>query len=300
MMTNSKSKPCVAVRPPTSVPFLQNCRSIPAALLLCLCLGQIGRAQVSDSNAPDDEEPLPRTDWSEVIRQTSEEYKLFMDNDRSEPLSLQMKPVLRWGNNVRGTPDAFTYFWIANGRPEAVACIYMGGNDSIWHCFGSLSRGGLIAQRKGVRVWHPAQPGVTFHAVPDAPVPDESAKVRLRQMKTTARRFSAVLVGWGEPWMNEPLRMLPRELYRYQSKNPDLLDGAVFGFVQGTDPEALLLLEAVREKSGPQWQYALARRTNGEVTVDYEGKTVWKAPVFLVPANDPSKTFIELGESVNQ
>ena len=115
-----------------------------------------------------------------------------------------------------------------------------------------------------------------------------------------ARRFSAVLVGW--PWApkNEPLRMLPRELYRYQSKNPDLLDGAVFGFVQGTDPEALLLLEAVREESGLQWQYALARRTNGEVTVDYDGRTVWKAPVFLVPANDPSKTFIELGESVNR
>ena len=99
--------------------------------------------------------------------------------------------------------------------------------------------------------------------------------------------------------MNEPLRMLPRELYRYQSKNPDLLDGAVFGFVQGTDPEVLLLLEAVREKSGPQWQYALSRRTCGEVTADFDGKTVWKAPV-LVTANDPSKTYIELGELPNR
>lgn len=272
---------------------------ISATLFIGLCLGRIVCAQVSGAKAPGDDQPLPRTDWSEVIRKSADEYKLFMDDDRRKPLSLQRKPVLRWGNITRSTADGYTYFWIADGRPEAVACIYMRWQQTIWHCFGSLSRGRLVGERNGQRVWYPQQPGVTFQSVPDAPVPANTAKARIRQMKAFTRRFSAVLVGWGEdPPMNEPLRLLPRELYRYESQDPDLLDGAVFVFVQGTDPEVLLLLEAVRVESAFVWQYALARRTSGAVEVQYQGKTVWKTSVFH-PASDPEETYIELPYAVD-
>ena len=272
---------------------------ISASLLMCLCLGQIGRAQVSDSKAPDDEEPLPRTDWSEVIRKSADEYKLFMDDDRRKPLNLQKKPVLRWGNITRHTADGYTYLWIADGRPEAVSCIYMRRQQTIWHCFGSLSRGRLVGERNDQRVWYPQQPGVTFQAVPDAPVPANTAKARIRQMKAFTRRFSAVLIGpGGDLSMNDPLRLLPRELYRYESQDPDLLDGALFAFVEGTDPESLLLLEAVRVESAFVWQYALARRTSGAVEVQYQGKTVSKT-VVSYPARDPEETYIELPYAVD-
>ena len=154
-----------------------------------------------------------------------------------------------------------------------------------------------MGERNGQRVWYPQQPGVTFHSVPDAPVPANTAKARIRQMKAFTRRFSAVPVGWN-PSANQPLRLLPRELYRYESQDPNLLDGAIFAFVEGTDPEALLLLEAVRVELAFVWQYALARRTSGAVEVQYQGKTVWKTVVYH-PATDPERTYIELPYAVD-
>ncbi|NQT13052.1 MAG: hypothetical protein HQ582_09910, partial [Planctomycetes bacterium] len=147
-----------------------------------------------------------------------------------------------------------------------------------------------IAERNGKRVWYPRRPGVTFTAVPDAPAPADSRIARLREMKMLARRFSSVLVGWDSAPTNEPLRLLPRELYRYETEGPEVLDGAVFAFVQGTDPEALLLLEAVQVASGHQWQYAPVRRTSAAVYVRYRDKVVWSVPQHH-PAVDPSQTF---------
>ena len=47
---------------------------------------------------------------------------------------------------------------------------------------------------------------------------------------------------------------LPQPLYRYESTDPDVLDGAVFGFVTsaGTDLEALVVIEA-RKPSPHRW-----------------------------------------------
>lgn len=39
----------------------------------------------------------------------------------------------------------------------------------------------------------------------------------------------------------------------------ELIDAALFAFVEGTDPEALLLLEARTTEGGHAWHYALAR-----------------------------------------
>ena len=39
------------------------------------------------------------------------------------------------------------------------------------------------------------------------------------------------------------LRLLATPLYRYRDTSPEGSDGALFAFVQGTDPEVLLLVE---------------------------------------------------------
>jgi hypothetical protein len=38
--------------------------------------------------------------------------------------------------------------------------------------------------------------GVEFRDVPDAPAPDDSPAMRLRQMKSLAERFTTTLMGW--------------------------------------------------------------------------------------------------------
>ncbi len=116
---------------------------------------------------------------------------MFRKTADKTPLVLQAKPILRWANNTRLTEDGFTYLWIGQGRPEAVACIYSWGPDRIRHNFQSLSRGPLEAERDGRRVWNPAQAGVEFRSVPDAAKPTDLPAARLRQMKAIAEAFAA-------------------------------------------------------------------------------------------------------------
>lgn len=90
--------------------------------------------------------------------------------------------------------------------------------------------------------------------------------------------------------------MLPRPLYRYeltddQVKSGPTIDGAVFAFVMGTDPESLLLLEAVREADGSKWRYAFARRTSGELDGRHRGKVVWTAARYPYERDERSAHF---------
>ena len=68
---------------------------------------------------------------------------------------------------------------------------------------------------------------------------------------------------------------MPQPLYRFEKTSSDLLDGALFSLVNGTDPEVLLLIEARRTANGFQWQYALARLSTRELQVTYDGQKVW-------------------------
>ena len=85
------------------------------------------------------------------------------------------------------------------------------------------------------------------------------------------------------------LRLLPQPLYRYESTDPDVLDGALFAYVTsaGTDPEALLLFEARKPSpnDSAKWHYAIARFTDLQLSVRHKGDEVFTAP--LIPVNSP-------------
>jgi hypothetical protein len=96
---------------------------------------------------------------------------------------------------------------------------------------------------------------------------------------------------------NWELRLLTQPLYRYKSTDPDVLDGALFAFVTsaGTDPEALLILEARKPASNrdPVWHYALARFTDLNLIVRHKGQTVFTAPFVphTAPQQDPKHRY---------
>jgi hypothetical protein len=102
-------------------------------------------------------------------------------------------------------------------------------------------------------------------------------------MKAIAARFKATMTGWqGDNTDQEELRLLPRPLYRYELKNakepdPNLLDGALFAYVQGTDPEVVLVLEAIGTAEKAVWQYAFVRATSGGLEVKLGREVVWTA-----------------------
>jgi len=221
-----------------------------------------------------------------LIDATAERYRLRPASDAQAPLDPQV--AIRWRNPTRGgQANAILVLWVHDGRPAAAASVFALGQ--LRHEFISLSRtAGLVAHDGDKLVWSPTIAGVRFQEVTDAPIPAETPVARLRQMKELVRRFSATLTGWkSSESQHEELRLLPQPLYRYDLKaakttHPELRDGAVFAFAQGTDPEALLLLEAVAEGDHPpSWQYAFARATSGGLEAQLDGKLAWKVEQLL-------------------
>jgi hypothetical protein len=193
-------------------------------------------------------------------------------------------PVIRWRNVVRGQEgEAMMVVWSLGGRPVAMAGIYP-WNGKMIHEFDSLSRAKKLTAREKDRViWSPEEAGVEFKEVPKAPKPARTAAERLRQMKAIAEGFKATMTGWAEDNSDqEALRLLPRALHRYdlanvKDRDPKLIDGGLFAFVLGTDPEVVLMLEAIGTAEAADWQYAFARATSGGLEVKLGTDVVWSA-----------------------
>jgi hypothetical protein len=225
---------------------------------------------------------------NELIEKSVAWYDVFPAEDSTIPLSPQ--PVMRWRNVTRGQEgEAIMVVWPHNGRPVAIASIYP-WEGQMSHEFDLLSREAkLIARDKDRVIWSPKTAGVEFKDVPAAPKPAKTQAERLRQMKAIAERFKATMTGWqGDDADREELRLLPRALYRYDLKNakdadPNLLDGALFAYVQGTDPEVVLVLEAIGTAKESVWQYAFVRATSGGLEVKLGREAVWTAA--KAPAN---------------
>ncbi|MGI8980961.1 MAG: hypothetical protein ACR2FY_17170 [Pirellulaceae bacterium] len=247
-------------------------RNLCLALLLLLTAVSPRFARGEDTAAE------PKT-LRELLDASTKWYEVSPDADAKEPA--QTLVALRWANNARGSEDGMTLLFIHEGRPLAAVCVYPWAKR-LEHDFESLSRGKIMAKRDGAVVWQPQQAGVTFADLPDAPAPEGTKTLRLRQMKGLAEKFKATMLGWKvDSTDREELRLLSRPLYRYGPKEgSDLMDGAVFAFVMGTDPEVILLLEAVKGKGAAKWQYGFARRTSGELEARLGEAVVWKAARF--------------------
>ncbi len=227
-----------------------------------------------------------------MVEQSIGWYQVFSDASAAEAMAPQR--VLRWQNGTRGTQESDGVFvlWVHEGRPEASASIFP-FEGLIHYELVSLSRGSkLVARDDGRVIWSPATPGVAFKDIPGAPAPADTPAARLKQMKGLADRFKVALIGRkADKSDREELRLLPRPLYRHElgeAPGPDAgrIDGGVFAFVQGTDPEAILLLEAAHPDGSPRWQFAFARATSGGLEARLDKSVVW-AVDSLVGSTEP-------------
>ena len=260
------------------------------ALLLTLFIG-LASATSAPVRAEGAVPAEPKT-LREFIDASTKWYEIFPDSESKEPA--EAITALRWANNTRGSEDGMTLLYVHKGRPLAAACVFPWAKR-LEHDFESLSRGKIVGRKEGAVVWQPQEAGVTFADIPGAPAPEATRAARLRQMKTLAEKFRATLLGWKvDNTDREELRLLSRALYRYEPKDGDVIDGAVFAFVMGTDPEVLLLIEAIREKDAAKWQYAFARRTSGELEARLGETVVWNAKRFATQ-NNPRLPHFTLG-----
>lgn len=192
-------------------------------------------------------------------------------------LDLVPAPVLRWSNPVAGSIHGCVFLWTENGRPRAVASVYKWFDpfDHVGYEFHSLAEGALEASRGDRVCWEPTKAGIEFTAVPDADPPAESSTARLLQMRRIAHRFTASRTDREET--KRELRLLRQPLHRYADREGGRLDGALFCFVEGTDPEAFLLIESRVGDGGPTWQYAAARMNSIQLDLALDGRDVWRA-----------------------
>lgn len=100
-----------------------------------------------------------------------------------------------------------------------------------------------------------------------AETPASTEKQRLSQLRSLARRFTASEVYGSD---SASLRLLTQPLDRYTDASQGVVDGAVFTFAYGTNPELMLLLEAEET----QWRYALSRMAWAELTVKFDGTEI--------------------------
>jgi hypothetical protein len=233
------------------------------------------------ADAPAEEEPndSAAARWLPVFDRVAAEYDLSAGG--SQKLQLFARPVYKWTRaDADGGNNGAIYVWTGQGCAEAVACFWRSTNGegklSVAHELHSLSPDVLTSERGGPNRWQP-KAGVPRQVVPEAPVPAATATARLQQMRAIGRNFSARTVSSKDE--RTELRLLTQPLYRYESTNPDVTDGAMFAFVctVGTDPEVFLLLESRATAEGPRWHYALARFSHMNLYVNYKGREVWQA-----------------------
>jgi hypothetical protein len=103
----------------------------------------------------------------------------------------------------------------------------------------------------------------------------------LRQLRELAKGFAARQTDRKK--VEREMRLLSQPICRYATDGGDVIDGGVFAFVVGTDPEVVLLIEARKADGVVTWQFGLARMASIAVRVAYRGNEVWSVPTLPWP-----------------
>jgi len=204
--------------------------------------------------------------------------------------------VLTTTNPSRGAgSDGTMMLWLDQGRPIVAVSVY-NWEGKILHEIDSLARvAGVTGTSHKGELWKSSSPGVIFKPLAELSIANETAaNRRLLQMKEFVKQFQVTMLGFNDQNSDrEHLRMLATPVYRYllddkRTRYHEVVDGAVFGFVQGSDPEALLVIEGIRNEQMVEWEYAIIRATAGALEAKREAMIVFSAEKFPVNT-DPSK-----------
>jgi hypothetical protein len=245
------------------------------ALSVLLCAFGVSGSAWAQTSA---DEKARAEEFGAFAKKEATTYTIRLDGS-DRPLELQPEPILKWSNPVIGSIYGDVFIWTENGRPEAVASIYKFYSPLTHRAneFHSLSLGKLTGRREGVAVWTPSKAGLELKPIDGAPTPAESAPARLRQMRALAQEFTGRQTT--REGVDRDMRLLAQPIYRYENTKGDLVDGGLFVFVIGTDPEAFLLIEARRTPGGTlQWQFGATRMNSVDLRIKRRDREVWSAP----------------------
>lgn len=246
--------------------------------LACLTISQCLIFQF-ESPADDNKTDERVVDALKVTTQAAKRYEFDVQGASPHRLELHPESILRWSNPVAGEIYGNVFVWTHQGRPQVIGSIYQW--YSPWthgsHEFHSLAVDPLRGRRSNKLVWSTEESGVDWQPVPEAPEGAANASLRLRQARAISRGFQ--IEKTDRENVSRQLRLLAQPIYRYGAPESDVVDGMLFVFVQGTDPEVFLMLEARKDGEKLQWYFALSRMNSVQFVANYQGHEVWRAEI---------------------
>jgi hypothetical protein len=196
-------------------------------------------------------------------------------------LAVGKDPLLRYDDPTRGLSDktdglldASVWAVGENGRPTALITLELYRNGPtrsvLSYEFLALTPMPLeVTSPRGPK-WAPTSTELKVAPLPKSPRPADSERARLVQMRQLARRFTVT-----EEFNGNKLecRLLAQPIYRYAGGAEKLLDGAIFAFANGTNPELGLLLECNER----EWSYGIVRLSSAALQAMLDGKACYEA-----------------------
>ncbi len=259
-------------------------------VLAGLAIGLTAAAAPGEERGREEAAQADRTCAAELPR-----WQLTADGIVLDPPSV---PALRWTNPSAGRVYGNTYIWLLQGRPVVVGSMYRYFEpfQTFDGELAALTGVKIVAKRDDKVIWRPKEEW-KWHAVPGAAAPAASAPQRLVQMKELASEFAVELldtrnVPKGE---DQTPRLLPKPLHRYDAERAKTLDGALFAFVLGTDPEVLLLLECDTAAAKPEWRFGVGRMNRDAIRLKRKGETVWDSPALTKESPEQAYRFFYIG-----
>lgn len=226
-------------------------------------------------------------------------YELAVADEQGTALELRGEPVFRWTNQLNRRFYGDVSLWTHEGRPAAVVSVtnVFGNVQKMEVEFHSLSPRSLMATRDQTPVWSPRDAGVEWLAIESAPEVADSSRGRLLQMRALSRQFEVRSSTDDGAWS---LRLLPNPVYRYESHETAAMDGAMFAFAKGTDPDLFLLLEVQEAEGRMEWRNAFARFTGHAALEVIDGnQVIWSAPQLAgAEIRNPERTYFTMHPQV--
>ena len=200
----------------------------------------------------------------------------------AEALRFAAKPLLRYNDptrdlsvdNMSGLLDASVWRLGEAGRPTAILMLEIYGSGDgegvLAYEFVSLSERpfSMALESKPEVAWDATGTDTTMSPLPDAPKPAATPNARLSQMRRIARRF-AVREELDDGQVIE-CRLLAQPIDRYAAPDTGIVDGALFAFANGTNPEVALVVECDEEG----WSYGFVRMSSAAATALLDGAEV--------------------------
>lgn len=236
-----------------------------------------------------------REEAAEADRLCAAELAQWQLSSAGAVLDRPASPAQRWTNPSAGRVYGHTYVWAHQGRPAAAGCVYRYFDPFQSFCGELVALTGpqLVAKRGDKVIWEP-QTKWKWYPVPGATAPAAGAPQRLVQMRAIAGECKVELLDRRNNVKGDSQtpRLLTTPIYRYDHARAKPLDGALFAFVIGTDPELLLLLECDTSAAAPGWRFGVGRLNRDAVKIRKKGEVMWEAPYIEGGyENEPSEAY---------